>query len=59
MKATIYPLLGTLGVTVALLSGCAATLVQDAIEIDLPDGRTVTCVFSDGGGTSCDWANAQ
>lgn len=43
----------------------ANTLVGVTVEtVELPDGRTVLCVFGDGkdyahGGASCDWENAK
>lgn len=44
------------------IAGCAGvdTTETDSREVNLPDGRTVTCVVSDGnksGGIDCDWDN--
>lgn len=31
----------------------------NAVDVTLPDGRTVTCVVASGGGTDCDWESAR
>jgi hypothetical protein len=41
------------------LSGCVASVIQDVKVLETPDGREVTCIFSDVGGMDCDWANAK
>lgn len=50
----------------ALVAGCSAENggpnSQRPHYVDLPDGRTVLCVFEkqfDAGGLSCDWATAK
>ncbi|RAV33209.1 hypothetical protein [Corynebacterium heidelbergense] len=30
-----------------------------AIPVDLPTGNTVTCIFNNTGGFTCDWANQR
>lgn len=42
------------------LAGCSQQITSsgtgiNTIEVELPDGGTVTCVSSTGGGVDCDW----
>lgn len=57
--------LGAIAVVCALtLSACGQGTANggytfDSDTVELPDGRTVTCVFYSSGGASCDWENAK
>lgn len=62
--AVAIPLIILLPALALTLVGCGAQYTPTGtgvtgIDVNLPDGRTVTCVVASGGGSDCDWGGAR